>query len=175
MQRLYEIYKHLRTYLKEFIMTEEKQHILLLGWMETVFHLSGLEEKLFAVIYGFCRYDQGLFIGTTEDLAGWCNCSIRQIVRCLSYLRDRGLVSTRDGVYGIGQIVKDYENGLKNTGQNVTLKGQNVTSTGQNVSDKMSPHLNNIINNNIYNNTDENGNGGSKKIAVGTDILADLL
>lgn len=68
--------------------------IMLKPFMVTELNLSGNTLIIFAAIYGV-TITKGLFYGSLEYLAKWCNCTTRNVISCLQKLTEAGLVKKR--------------------------------------------------------------------------------
>ena len=71
---------------------KRENYIQIQGFMLTDLHLSGNELLIYAIIYGFSQTGEGVFDGSREYLAEWCNASLSSIKRSLKALQEKGLI-----------------------------------------------------------------------------------
>ena len=65
------------------------------GWMIQDLKLSGNSLLVFALIFGFCQNDKGIFYGSQQYIADWLNCSKITVFRILEELLNKGLIQKR--------------------------------------------------------------------------------
>ena len=71
---------------------KRENYIQIQGFMLTDLHLSGNDLLIYAIIYGFSQTGEGVFDGSREYLAEWCNASLSSIKRSLKALQEKGLI-----------------------------------------------------------------------------------
>ena len=76
----------------------ERNYIVVQGWMLTDLHLKGNELLIYACIYGFSQLDGQVFSGSLQYLADWTNSTKRGVVKCLKSLVEKGYIAKADKV-----------------------------------------------------------------------------
>lgn len=76
----------------------ERNYIVVQGWMLTDLHLKGNELLIYACIYGFSQLDGQVFSGSWQYLADWTNSTKRGVANCLKSLVDKGYLEKADKV-----------------------------------------------------------------------------
>lgn len=76
----------------------EKNYIVVQGWMLTELHLKGNELLIYACIYGFSQLDGQTFRGSWQYLADWTNSTKRGVAICLKSLVEKGYLEKSDKV-----------------------------------------------------------------------------
>ncbi len=76
----------------------ERNYIVVQGWMLTELHLKGNELLIYACIYGFSQLDGQVFSGSLQYLADWTNSTKRGVVKCLKSLVEKGYLEKVDKV-----------------------------------------------------------------------------
>lgn len=70
-----------------------ENYIVIQGFMLTDLHLKGAELLVYAAIYGFCQTEEQYFTGNLKYLSEWTNCTVRNILNCITSLTEKGLIS----------------------------------------------------------------------------------
>ena len=120
----------------------ERNYIVVQGWMLTALHLKGNELLIYACIYGFSQFEGQTFRGSWQYLADWTNSTKRGVANCLKSLVEKGYLEKVDKVV----------NGVKFCEYRAT----NFTGVVKNVhggDEQSSPNnldINNLGNNQVY-------------------------
>lgn len=68
------------------------KYIIIYEWMNDL-SLSGLEKLAYALVYGFCKSDEGCFHGKNAYLQEWLGCNSKQtIINIMNSLESKGLI-----------------------------------------------------------------------------------
>ena len=70
----------------------ERNYIVIQGWMIKELGLKGNELLIYAIIYGFSQAEGTKFSGSLQYLADWCNSTRRGIQKALKNLCDKKLI-----------------------------------------------------------------------------------
>lgn len=70
----------------------ERNYIVIQGWMIKELGLKGNELLIYAIIYGFSQAEGTKFSGSLQYLADWCNSTKRGIQKALKNLCDKNLI-----------------------------------------------------------------------------------
>jgi hypothetical protein len=73
-------------------MPNNKDYIVIQGWMINDLKLNGNELLAFALIYGFCKDGQSKFTGSLNYLCEWLNCSRNTAIKSLNDLSKKNLI-----------------------------------------------------------------------------------
>ena len=84
--------------MKECLLAQDS-YIQIKPFMVINLNLSGNALLIYAVIYGH-TVNKGVFYGSIEYLAQWCNCSTRNVITCLNKLQEQGLIRKKKTVRG---------------------------------------------------------------------------
>ena len=76
----------------------ERNYIVVQGWMLTELHLKGNELLIYACIYGFSQLEGQVFNGSLQYLADWTNSTRQGVVKCLKSLIEKGYIEKVDKV-----------------------------------------------------------------------------
>ena len=76
----------------------ERNYIVIQGWMLTALHLKGNELLIYACIYGFSQLEGQTFRGSWQYLADWTNSTKRGVANCLKSLVEKGYLEKVDKV-----------------------------------------------------------------------------
>lgn len=74
----------------------EKNYIVIQGWMLTDLHLKGNELIIYACIYGFSQLDGQVFSGSLQYLADWTNSTKKGVAKALKSLVEKGYIEKAD-------------------------------------------------------------------------------
>lgn len=75
------------------MLIEEKNYIMIQGWMRTKLNLSGNDLLVYAIIYGFSQVEGHSFNGSLQYLADWCGATKQGIQKNLKSLLEKGLIN----------------------------------------------------------------------------------
>ena len=76
----------------------ERNYVVVQGWMLTALHLKGNELLIYACIYGFSQADGQTFSGSWQYLADWTNSTKQGVYKCLKSLVEKGYLEKVDKV-----------------------------------------------------------------------------
>lgn len=71
---------------------QDKNYIVIQGWMLNELKLKGNELLVYSIIYGFSQDNESFFTGSRQYLADWCNTSLPTIDVALKKLLEKGLI-----------------------------------------------------------------------------------
>lgn len=71
---------------------KDKNYIQTYGWMVNNLDLKQSELKIYSIIYGFCKSEEGKFIGSVSYLQEWGGYTKATVVNVLKSLVDKGLI-----------------------------------------------------------------------------------
>ena len=80
--------------MKKDCVLKKDSYIQIQPFMVTNLNLSGNSLIIYAAIYGV-TVNKGVFYGSLEYLAKWCNCSTRNVINCLDKLLEAGLIKKK--------------------------------------------------------------------------------
>ena len=83
---------------------DNKDYILVSGWMVNQLHLKGNELLTYALIYGFCQNTESRFKGSLKYIANWLNITEQGVIKVL-----KSLISQNK----IGKIVESGPGAIK--------------------------------------------------------------
>ena len=128
----------------------ERNYIVVQGWMLTALHLKGNELLIYACIYGFSQLEGQTFRGSWQYLADWTNSTKRGVANCLKSLVEKGYLEKVDkvvnGVKFCEYRVTNFTGVVKNV-----HRGDEQSSLGG--SEESSPNnldIDNLFNNQVY-------------------------
>lgn len=73
-------------------MPNNKDYIVVQGWMINDLNLNGNELMAYALIYGFTKDGQSEYTGSINYLANWLNCTRKTAIKILHDLVDKKLI-----------------------------------------------------------------------------------
>ena len=76
----------------------ERNYIVIQGWMLTELQLKGNELLIYACIYGFSQLDGQVFSGSLQYLADWTNSTKQTVINILKALIEKGYIEKVDKV-----------------------------------------------------------------------------
>ena len=76
----------------------ERNYIVIQGWMLTALHLKGNELLIYACIYGFSQAEGQVFSGSLQYLADWTNSTKKGVAKALKSLVEKGYLEKTDKV-----------------------------------------------------------------------------
>lgn len=85
----------------------EKNYIVIMGWMIKHLNLKGNELLVYAIIYSFCQAENQAFNGSLQYLADWTNSTRQGVLKNLQSLEEKELIFKRD-VYFNGYKFCEY-------------------------------------------------------------------
>lgn len=77
-------------------------------------NLSGNSLIIYAAIYGL-TINKGIFTGSIEYLAQWCNCSKRNVMQCIDKLLEKGLIRKKRTNKGCIYVTNPIDTTLPNS------------------------------------------------------------
>lgn len=100
----------------------ERNYIVVQGWMLTDLQLKGNELLIYACIYGFSQLDGQTFSGSLQYLADWTNSTKQTVINSLKALIEKGYIEKIDKVVNgvkfceyrsknLNGVVKIFEHG----------------------------------------------------------------
>ena len=107
----------------------ERNYIVVQGWMLTDLHLKGNELLIYACIYGFSQLDGQVFSGSLQYLADWTNSTRQGVVKCLKSLIEKGYIAKADKVIN-GVKFCEYHATKFNGVYNSVVQGVQQSCTG---------------------------------------------
>lgn len=125
-------------------LVKNDNYVLIQGWMLNELGLKNNELLVYAIIHGFSQTNGTEFNGSLQYLANWCNCTKRNIIKCLNSLIEKKFIIKSES----------YMNGIKFCSYRINHDILNPKGGGEKSSpggEKSSP---NNIDNNINNNID---------------------
>lgn len=76
----------------------DKNYIVIQGWMLTALHLKGNELLIYACIYGFSQLEGQVFSGSLQYLADWTNSTRQTVINSIKALIEKGYLEKTDKV-----------------------------------------------------------------------------
>lgn len=107
----------------------ERNYIVIQGWMLTALHLKGNELLIYACIYGFSQLEGQVFSGSLQYLADWTNSTRQGVVKCLKSLIEKGYIAKADKVIN-GVKFCEYHATKFNGVCNIVAQGMQQSCTG---------------------------------------------
>ena len=107
----------------------ERNYIVIQGWMLTELHLKGNELLIYACIYGFSQLDGQVFSGSLQYLADWTNSTRQGVVKCLKSLIEKGYIEKADKIVN-GVKFCEYRATKFNGVYNTVVQGMQQSCTG---------------------------------------------
>lgn len=95
----------------------ERNYIVIQGWMIKELGLKGNELLIYAIIYGFSQAEGTKFSGSLQYLADWCNSTRQGVLNTLKKLVEKNLIIKEDeiicGVKFCSYVANKIERGVK--------------------------------------------------------------
>jgi len=141
-------------------MPNNKDYIVVQGWMINDLNLNGNELMAYALIYGFTKDGQSEYTGSINYLANWLNCTRKTAIKILHDLVDKNLIKktqieVNNVIFNKYAIITPLVQKLHQGSVENTLGGSvNITLGG---SVEITPN-NTILNNTNIDNTKDNIN-----------------
>ena len=88
-----------------------ENYIQIQPFMVVNLHLSSHELIIYAAIYGI-TINKGVFFGSLEYLAQWCNCTERTVTSCLTNLLEKGLLIRKKTQKGYAYVATEVDTDL---------------------------------------------------------------
>ena len=107
----------------------ERNYIVIQGWMLTELQLKGNELLIYACVYGFSQLEGQVFSGSLQYLADWTNSTRQGVVKCLKSLIDKGYLEKIDKVVN-GVKFCEYRATKFNGVCNTVVRGMQQSCTG---------------------------------------------
>ena len=76
----------------------DRNYIVIQGWMITDLHLKGNELIIYACIYGFSQLDGQVFTGSLQYLADWTNSTRQTVINSLKTLIEKDYIEKSDKI-----------------------------------------------------------------------------
>lgn len=139
-------------------MPNNKDYIVVQGWMINDLNLNGNELMAYALIYGFTKDGQSEYTGSINYLANWLNCTRKTAIKILHDLVDKKLIKktqieVNNVIFNKYAIITPLVQKLHQGSVENTLGGSvNITLGG---SVEITPN-NTILNNTNIDNTKDN-------------------
>ena len=128
----------------------ERNYIVVQGWMLTELQLKGNELLIYACIYGFSQLDGQVFSGSLQYLADWTNSTRQTVISSLKSLIDKGYLEKIDKVVN-GVKFCEYRATKFNGVYNSVVQGVQQSCTGgvqQSLPNNLD--INNLENKQVY-------------------------
>ena len=106
----------------------DKNYIVIQGWMLTALHLKGNELLIYACIYGFSQLEGQVFSGSLQYLADWTNSTRQGVVKCLKSLIEKGYIAKADKIVN-GVKFCEYRATKFNGVCNIVVQGMQQSCT----------------------------------------------
>ena len=128
---------------------KDENFFVTFGWMTNPdgLNLSGMQEKLYAIIYGFSQTGRNCYDGSLQYLADWTNSTERSVINNLNALVKKGLLEKIEVAYNKYQykaVVKKFHD--------ANFDGEKISPDGE----KISPNNIDILKTNNSSNKREN-------------------
>ena len=136
----------------------ERNYIVIQGWMIKELGLKGNELLIYAIIYGFSQAEGTKFSGSLQYLADWCNASKKTVQTALKNLIEKNYIEKEEkfinGVKFCYYLWKKFPQGMEDFtmgyGKNYHGGMEDFTmGYGKNYHGGMEDFTTNNINNNI--------------------------
>ena len=143
---------------------KDENFFVTFGWMTNPdgLNLSGMQEKLYAIIYGFSQTGRNCYDGSLQYLADWTNSTERSVINNLNALVKKGLLEKIEVAYNKYQykaVVKKFHD-ANFDGEKISPDGEKISSSdGEKISpdgEKISPNNIDILKTNNSSNKREN-------------------
>ena len=121
----------------------ERNYIVIQGWMIKELGLKGNELLIYAIIYGFSQAEVTKFSGSLQYLADWCNSTRQGVLNTLKKLVEKNLIIKEDeiicGVKFCSYVANKVELGVKQslTGCTTEFNGGVKQSLHNNIKDNI--------------------------------------
>ncbi len=149
-------------------MINNKNYIVISGFMRNELNLSGNELFIYAIIFGFSQEENNEFTGSVQYLADWIGATKRTVYNVLNSLCEKQYILKTEYLknnikycsYAINKTI------LKGS-ENISLGSEKISQPGENVSrgsEKISQNREKISPNNIYNINDNIVNKKDKPV-----------
>ena len=121
----------------------ERNYIVIQGWMIKELGLKGNELLIYAIIYGFSQAEGTKFSGSLQYLADWCNSTRQGVLNTLKKLVEKNLIIKEDeiicGVKFCSYVANKVEWGVKQslTGCTTEFNGGVKQSLHNNIKDNI--------------------------------------
>lgn len=128
----------------------ERNYIVVQGWMLTELHLKGNELLIYACIYGFSQLDGQAFRGSWQYLADWTNSTKRGVANCLKSLVEKGYLEKVDKVINGVKFCEYRVTNFTRVMNKVHGGGEKSSLGGSEESSPNNLDINNLEDNQVY-------------------------
>lgn len=128
----------------------ERNYIVIQGWMLTALHLKGNELLIYACIYGFSQLEGQTFRGSWQYLADWTNSTKRGVANCLKSLVDKGYLEKVDKVVNGVKFCEYRVTNFTGVVKNVHGGDEKSSPGGDEQSSPNNLDIDNLGNNQVY-------------------------
>lgn len=128
----------------------ERNYIVVQGWMLTELHLKGNELLIYACIYGFSQADGQTFRGSWQYLADWTNSTKRSVANCLRSLVEKGYLEKVDKVVNGVKFCEYRATNFTGAMKNVHVGDEQNSPSGDEQNSPNNLGINNLGDNQVY-------------------------
>lgn len=118
---------------------QDKNYVVIQGWMISTLKLKGNELIIYAIIYGFSQTEGQLFTGSLQYLADWTNSTKQGVSKNLKNLVEKGYIKKNE----------KYINGVKFCEYYTTEFNEVYNKVVQGIQQSLIPPIQQSLNNNI--------------------------
>ena len=140
-------------------MINNKNYIVISGFMRNELNLSGNELLVYAIIFGFSQEENNEFNGSVDYLAEWIGATKRTVYNVLNLLCDKEyILKTEYFKNNVKYCSYAVNKTILRGGEKFSLGGEKISQAGENISqnrEKISPNNIDNINDNIVNKKDK--------------------
>jgi hypothetical protein len=129
-------------------MPNNKDSIVVQGWMINELNLSGNDLLTYALIYGFSKDEQSEYTGSLNYLCEWLKCTRKTAIKSLHYLVDNKLIKKTQ--VNVNNVIFNKYSVITQVVQKLHWGSVNITQGG---SVNSTPNNTNINNTNIIKET----------------------
>ena len=129
-------------------MPNNKDYIVIQGWMINELNLSGNDLLTYALIYGFSKDEQSEYTGSLNYLCEWLKCTRKTAIKSLQYLVDNKLIKKTQ--VNVNNVIFNKYSVITQVVQKLHWGSVNITQGG---SVNSTPNNTNINNTNIIKET----------------------
>lgn len=128
----------------------ERNYIVVQGWMLTALHLKGNELLIYACIYGFSQLEGQTFRGSWQYLADWTNSTKRGVANCLKSLVEKGYLEKVDKVVNGVKFCEYRVTNFTGVVKNVHRGDEQSSPGGDEENSPNNLDIDNLLNNQVY-------------------------
>jgi len=129
-------------------MPNNKDYVVIQGWMINELNLSGNDLLTYALIYGFSKDEQSEYTGSLNYLCEWLKCTRKTAIKSLQYLVDNKLIKKTQ--VNVNNVIFNKYSVITQVVQKLHWGSVNITQGG---SVNSTPNNTNINNTNIIKET----------------------